>query len=52
MERLNEIVENLETAWNNGELTEYAYQVASLYSSNNFTLISSVMIEFKKRING
>lgn len=51
MEEVNEFVDNLERLWNEGQLTECAYQISNLYGSLEYSWISDVMIEFKKRIN-
>jgi len=51
MERFNETVNKLVKAWDNGEMTDFAYQVSVIYSSMEYRWVSNVMDEFKKRIN-
>lgn len=48
MNDVKERAERIAKAWNDGELTECAYQIAVLYSSNDYRLVTSVMAEFKK----
>lgn len=51
MEEVNEKVDILERLWNEGQLTEVAWQISNLYGSLDYSFISEVMIEFKNRIS-